>query len=467
MMDKMYRYGAVSRRVGDLALRRWCPGPAYLFVCLLTSYILVLNGWVSDDWFIGLRQVRNLVDAQGLVWNLGERVQTFTCPLWLFSFTPFYWITREAFVTTLVVQSILTYALFWVARKVWVKTSDFLFFSALLLLSSGLTDYFTSGTESILSLLLLAIFWGHFFNSRSFSWQAQLVCSSLLLLNRLDFILIIGPWLIYFLLKREISVRSLILVITPVSLWGLFSLIYFGLPLPTTFYSKLTHSISFSESLWQGVLYFKANTVYDPLFMAFLFSAFVLSLSGIKAPFIAPDKTSRTLLESGVADEKKFYHDRGHSLYSYWVLGAERDLSFLQYINNFLVTPIHGMKGYYSSDEFYILDPSGIGSPYMLNFPTVNSARVGHYFRRVPLELVDHLAFNKKIENNELRSYVEDIKLAIKGELWSWRRWSAIWRLNTMSAQDRLSYYWSLSHARTAVEEDIQGEGKFYLRPKD
>lgn len=503
-----------------------------VLVFILLGWVLLLNAWVSDDWYIGLRQIRNFVSGHGVVWNIGERVQTFTCPLWMFFFTPFYWITKEAFLTTLFLQAILAFCLFLVCRKVWLVSREFLFFSALLLLSSGLTDYFTSGTESILSLLIFSFVFGHFFNPGAFTRSIQLFCASLLLLNRLDFLLIVTPWIGFLYFNHKTSLRDCALVFLPAFLWGVFSLVYFGLPLPTTFYSKLTHSVPMWQSLQQGFAYLKVNFVYDPIFVIicifaclwpiyrkkyewlgvplyvaylvwaggdfmvarlltpiYLFGAFaltfelkpffrtkniivpallsfvlILSLFGVKAPFIPPSDDREQLLDSGVADEKKFYHNKGHSLFSFFVLNEVRDLKFLENLDEFLVSPIHGMRGYYSNEDFYILDPSGIGTPYMLGFPTVRSARVGHYFRRVPLDIVDHFAFHQEIENDQLRKYVQDVKLVIKGDLWTMHRWRAIWRLNTWPAHKRLSSFWSLPEALTPVDVGIEGQGKFYLK---
>ena len=40
--------------------------------------------WMSDDGFINLRIVSQLVHGHGPVFNIGERVETSTSPLWVF-----------------------------------------------------------------------------------------------------------------------------------------------------------------------------------------------------------------------------------------------------------------------------------------------------------------------------------------------------------------------------------------------
>ena len=39
--------------------------------------------WISEDAFIDLRVVRNLLAGHGPVYNIGERVEAFTNPLWV------------------------------------------------------------------------------------------------------------------------------------------------------------------------------------------------------------------------------------------------------------------------------------------------------------------------------------------------------------------------------------------------
>ncbi|MBK7448663.1 MAG: hypothetical protein IPJ47_04230 [Anaerolineales bacterium] len=56
----------------------------YYSSLILLVFILIRNLWVSDDAFITLRTVDNFLHGYGLVWNIGERVQVFTHPLWMF-----------------------------------------------------------------------------------------------------------------------------------------------------------------------------------------------------------------------------------------------------------------------------------------------------------------------------------------------------------------------------------------------
>src|SRR5690348_16048670 len=60
---------------------------------LAVAAFLVLeikDAWLSDDAYITFRTVYNFTHGYGLVWNVGERVQSYTHPLWMFLLTIAY-----------------------------------------------------------------------------------------------------------------------------------------------------------------------------------------------------------------------------------------------------------------------------------------------------------------------------------------------------------------------------------------
>jgi len=70
------RTSAVTAPMLDVAAR-------YAVFASLVIYALVAVNvaWFSDDAMISARTSWNLADGEGLVFNLGERVQSFTNPL--------------------------------------------------------------------------------------------------------------------------------------------------------------------------------------------------------------------------------------------------------------------------------------------------------------------------------------------------------------------------------------------------
>ena len=84
----------------------WVPVLALPFM-LLFMVVLLRTAWLCDDAYITFRTVDNFIDGYGLRWNVAERVQTFTHPLWLFVLSAAYAFTGELYYTPLFLSMIL------------------------------------------------------------------------------------------------------------------------------------------------------------------------------------------------------------------------------------------------------------------------------------------------------------------------------------------------------------------------
>ena len=74
---------------------------------VLFSVAFVLNAWVADDAYITFRTVDNFVHGYGLTWTVGERVQAYSHPFWMFLLSACYAVTRDIFYTSLAVSFVL------------------------------------------------------------------------------------------------------------------------------------------------------------------------------------------------------------------------------------------------------------------------------------------------------------------------------------------------------------------------
>ena len=217
-------------------------------VAILFMFTLLLrNLWISDDAFITLRVVDNFVHGFGLVWNVGERVQVYIHPLWLFLVTMVYSIKEDPyvvlyFVSMLTSLTAITLLVTQLARN--YRTTILL--TLVLCTSMSFIDYSSSGLENplthlLLVLLLLVIFRRNDPPLRRLFFVSLL--ASLAALNRMDSILFYLPLLAYQLwLNKENFWRTLGVVLagfTPLLLWELFATLYYGFPLPNTYYTKV------------------------------------------------------------------------------------------------------------------------------------------------------------------------------------------------------------------------------------
>jgi arabinofuranosyltransferase len=249
---------------------------------LLYSWYVIQRAWLGDDVFITLRTVANFVNGYGLVFNLGERVQSYTHPLWMFVLSTAYFFTHEAYFTTIFISiaiSILTVILLQsrVSTNIWSGS----FAIIILSLSSAYLDYSTSGLENPLSHLLLVILAIVYFTDdgkkHKLFWMSFI--SSLAFLNRQDVLLLYLPILLYSYFSRPSiqGLKKILLGMLPAVAWEIFSVVYYGFPFPNTAYAKL-NSIIPKLDLWrQGVNYFIHTWKYDPYTLVMLIVGGVLT----------------------------------------------------------------------------------------------------------------------------------------------------------------------------------------------
>ncbi len=241
-----------------------------LFFSLLGAYtiLLVRTAWMCDDAFITLRTVDNFVRGYGLVWNIGERVQAYTHPLWMFLLSAFYAFTREPYFTTLAISMVLSLAT--VVLLLWTSHRHLLILLLIGIISIGskaFADYSTSGLENPLAHLLLIAFFILCLRQPLHRRHALLLgtLAGLIMLNRLDHGLLVIPALLAaaIQLPRRAAVTLLTAAGAPVAGWLLFSLVYYGFPFPNTFYAKQTLGIPRIEYLERGVGYVVDTAVVD------------------------------------------------------------------------------------------------------------------------------------------------------------------------------------------------------------
>jgi hypothetical protein len=85
----------------------WPPDASRLLLATLLALfglVVVRTAWLSDDAFITLRTVDILVNGYGPRWNVAERVQAYTHPLWMMTLALPCAVTREQYVTTLLLS---------------------------------------------------------------------------------------------------------------------------------------------------------------------------------------------------------------------------------------------------------------------------------------------------------------------------------------------------------------------------
>ncbi|RMF75939.1 MAG: hypothetical protein D6744_12865, partial [Planctomycetota bacterium] len=246
--------------------RPWRRHVAISAALVAFAAVWVRCAWVCDDAYITFRTIDNFVHGYGLRYNVAERVQAFTHPLWLFVVTAGYVVTREPYYTSLAISLACTLAalglLAWcVARPAWVAVGAI----AILATSKAFVDFSSSGLENPLTHLLLVWFvlaYRRMLDGRGGPLAVGL-SAGLLSLNRFDAVLLALPALIVAGAKSPRRVGIIAAGFIPLAAWLAFSLAYYGTPLPNTAYAKLAAGVDRGFLLSHGLTYLVDALRYD------------------------------------------------------------------------------------------------------------------------------------------------------------------------------------------------------------
>lgn len=244
---------------------------------MLCAFAIVKAAWLSDDAYITLRVVDNLWHGYGLRWNILERVQAYTHPLWMLLLAGAYGVTREAYFTTLAVSFAcvaLTIAV--VIRRLPAPSASLTLL--LLVASRAFVEYSTSGLENPLSHFLLVLFWLEALPAEATPVEPAdppgairrptrfCLLAALCLLTRVDLAPLVAPRVLAWLWSRPPrALRSLAWGALPLIAWFAFATIYYGTPLPNTALAKLNTGVPSAVLVQQGSYYLLESLTHDPV----------------------------------------------------------------------------------------------------------------------------------------------------------------------------------------------------------
>jgi arabinofuranosyltransferase len=248
---------------------------ALAFLVAGFTYIFLANAWLGDDAYITFRVVWNLIHGYGAVFNPGERVQAYTHPLWMLTIGAAYAITREFFFTALAVSYGFALAAVLVVGRSARSAAGMALAALWLVSSKAFVDYTSSGLEYPLSYLLLALFYVRFCRvSASPLTSSELrrfgLLAGLAFVNRIDSVTLYAAPLAWLAVRafrrRDERVFPLVLgFAAPAAAWLIFATIYYGFPLPNTYYAKVATGIPASLLHRQGFAYLLNSFAHDPV----------------------------------------------------------------------------------------------------------------------------------------------------------------------------------------------------------
>ncbi len=265
-------------------------GRSRFLTFLFFAALALLLGWQSDDSFHGYVMVKHLLEGNGFVYNIGERVCSTTSPLYTLSCAIPYAFTREIYFTTLILDVVYSSAAYYIFAYHICRTRDQVLTGFFAFIGSkAFMSYTTSGLENSLLFLFMALFiWQYmkrdFFDSKHLLLLA--LTFSGIALTRMDNVLLFIPMIVYvFLFKRENTaflrcVGLGLLGLSPFFAWEIFSFIYFGSFVPNTAYVKIGTGITLADYAKHGILYYWYTLLNDAVVLvvpaAFVVMTFIL-----------------------------------------------------------------------------------------------------------------------------------------------------------------------------------------------
>lgn len=258
---------------------------------LVALFVVVLlrTAWLSEDAYFTFRSVENWVYGYGARWNVGERVQVYTHPLWFGLMSVSFFVTRHmaasAFGLSFLFSGLTVYLLVRTLNRTWQGTAMAIGF---LIASKAFIDYSTSGLENPLSHVLLLGFFAGFWASENpdpklANRHVLLTClfGGGLVCNRMDLGLVLAPALLYWLWPPRFSIRRMFAIFwgfVPLVIWELISLVYYGFLVPNTAYAKLGSGATTEFVIRQGTRYFKNSLEWDPITLVCIAAVLVVTL---------------------------------------------------------------------------------------------------------------------------------------------------------------------------------------------
>jgi len=261
-----------------------------LFLVLIG--VMIRSAWVSDDAYITMRVIENFIAGYGPNFNVGERVQVYTHPLWMFLLAGEYFLFKHVpfmnsqplllyYVVIFTSLSLSLFSILIFSRKVTINWQAAVFSLLVFIFSRSFIHYSTSGLENPLSYLLAVLFLWLTYLDQKRIFLLSLI-TGLAMLARQDYLLLFLPYLFYVGISSKDKLRALLEILaglTPAILWHLFSLFYYGFPFPNTAYAKLNTGLERFELIRIGFVYFQDLWARDRITLLTIFLALIFSIS--------------------------------------------------------------------------------------------------------------------------------------------------------------------------------------------
>ncbi len=213
----------------------------YFFIAI---YAFITRIWVAEDAYISFRYILSLTAGHGLVFNLGERVEGFTHPYWLFLVSCLHFLGIHFHKGSILLGFFFSLSGFVILFYDKIKKGNVIYLLPALLVShEGFRDFSTSGLEFSFTFFLLSLLLKNTYGKELDSPFFIGTIASILYHTRPE----MGLLLPFYFLWRVYEKKGLdwkwivqfsVAVFLFAGIYHIFRFAYFGDIFPNTFYAK-------------------------------------------------------------------------------------------------------------------------------------------------------------------------------------------------------------------------------------
>ena len=250
------------------------------------------NAWVTEDAYILFRSVEQVFAGNGPVWNLHERVQVFTSPLWFGLLVLSRILSADLYLNAVVLSFALWLFTLRNLQRLAPNSPAFAMSVLLCVASTAVHDYTSSGLENVLAYALITYFLLQTVRLHRDALEPPDVTRTLFRLclafglisvTRHDLVLLLLPPAAFAVWShRRLMITAPLwfslaaAAFVPLAAWTLFSLVYYGFPWPNTAYAKLNTGIARADLVLQGLRYLYAGMLQDAITLPIIGAALVV-----------------------------------------------------------------------------------------------------------------------------------------------------------------------------------------------
>jgi arabinofuranosyltransferase len=262
------------------------------------TYLVSKSAWISEDAFITLRYVSNLLNGYGPVFNPGEYVQGYTHPLWFIILTTISFVFPDPILNSIYLGLVLTFStllilgftFFKISNKVLPALGLLVLTGFIFLLSDSWISFQTSGLENSLTHFLIAtILAVATLPKRIYpGWLVFLMGT--LCLNRPDLLILVFPSIVYIMWTNYHDKQQLyyiFLAFLPILAWIVFAWFTYGDIIPNSAHAKVGIYTTYQDSVAQGLKYIKDWMKYETLAAGSTIFALIYVLAKRKSVFLS------------------------------------------------------------------------------------------------------------------------------------------------------------------------------------